>query len=76
MKRTKYLLIGGGLASSQAARQLRDLDPEVPMLTAYFAINPTAKELPALQQLIRSRKDLSGSEDRLADPAVPVKSLL
>src|SRR3972149_2873885 len=27
MKSTKYLLIGGGLASSQAARQLREQDP-------------------------------------------------
>jgi 3-phenylpropionate/trans-cinnamate dioxygenase ferredoxin reductase subunit len=28
MKSTKYLLIGGGLASSQAAKQLREQDPE------------------------------------------------
>lgn len=28
MRATKYLLIGGGLASSQAAKQLRVLDPE------------------------------------------------
>jgi len=28
MRRTKYLLIGGGLASSQAAKQLRQADPQ------------------------------------------------
>ncbi|MFQ5911979.1 MAG: NAD(P)/FAD-dependent oxidoreductase [Nitrospinota bacterium] len=28
MKSTKYLLIGGGLASSEAAKQLREADPE------------------------------------------------
>lgn len=28
MKRTKYLLIGGGLASSQCAKQLREHDPQ------------------------------------------------
>src|SRR5713226_7351821 len=31
MKSTKYLLIGGGLASSQAAKQLRAQDPQSPI---------------------------------------------
>ena len=31
MKPTKYLLVGGGLASSQAAKQLRESDPRAPI---------------------------------------------
>ena len=31
VKSTKYLLIGGGLASSQAAKQLREMDPQGPI---------------------------------------------
>ncbi|MEK7878914.1 MAG: FAD-dependent oxidoreductase, partial [candidate division NC10 bacterium] len=31
MKSTKYLLVGGGLASSQAAKQLREQDPQGPI---------------------------------------------
>ncbi len=31
MKSTKYLLIGGGLASSQAAKQIRKADPQSPI---------------------------------------------
>lgn len=32
MNPTKYLLIGGGLASGQAAKQLREKDPDGPIL--------------------------------------------
>ncbi len=31
MKSTKYLLIGGGLACGQAAKQLREADPDSPI---------------------------------------------
>lgn len=31
MKKTRYLLIGGGLASSQAAKEIRKADPNAPM---------------------------------------------
>lgn len=46
------------------------------VLRAYFAVNTGAKELPALQRLIRQKTDLSGKETRLQDPAVPIKTLL
>jgi hypothetical protein len=45
-------------------------------LRAYFAINASAKELPLLQRLIRTKKDVIGQEARLQDPAVPLKSFL
>ncbi len=45
-------------------------------LRAYFAINASAKDLPLLQRLIRQKRDLSGKEAQLQDPAVPIKSLL
>ncbi len=45
-------------------------------LTAYFAINANNKDLPPLQQLIKSKKDLSGQETALQDHTVPLKSLL
>jgi 3-phenylpropionate/trans-cinnamate dioxygenase ferredoxin reductase component len=44
-------------------------------LTAYFAINANAKDLPPLQRLIRSKKDLGGKELQLQDPAVSLKTL-
>lgn len=45
-------------------------------LTAYFAINANNKELPSLQKLIKSKKNLSGKEAALQDQTVPLKSLL
>lgn len=46
------------------------------VLTAYFAVNTSAKDFLALQRLIRGKRDLTGKEASLQDPAVPVKSLL
>ncbi len=46
------------------------------ILTAYFAINTTAKDFLAFQRLIRSKKDLSGKEPQLQDTSVAVKALL
>jgi NADPH-dependent 2,4-dienoyl-CoA reductase/sulfur reductase-like enzyme len=46
------------------------------VLRAYFAVNPSSKELPPLQRLIHSRRDLSGKESALEDPSVALKSLL
>jgi hypothetical protein len=46
------------------------------VLRAYFAVNTGAKEFPALQRLIKQRRDLSGKEAQLQDPAAPVKNLL
>lgn len=45
-------------------------------LTAYFAVNASSKDLPPLQKLIKSKKDLSGKESSLQDATVPLKSLL
>ena len=45
------------------------------ILRAYFAVNTGAKDFPALQKLIKQKKDLSGKEAQLRDPSVPVKSL-
>ena len=44
-------------------------------LRAYFSVNAGAKDFQPMQQLIRSKKDLSGHESQLQDPAVPVKTL-
>jgi NADPH-dependent 2,4-dienoyl-CoA reductase/sulfur reductase-like enzyme len=46
------------------------------VLTAYFAINASAKELPLLQRLIRQKTALAGKEAQLQDSAVPLKQLL
>jgi len=45
------------------------------ILTAYFTVNASAKDLPILQRLIRQKKDLTGKESQLQDPALPLKSL-
>ena len=45
------------------------------VLRAYFAINTGAKEFPVLQRLIRQKKDLSGKEAQLQDPASALKGL-
>ena len=44
-------------------------------LTAYFAINANDKDFPPLQELIKSKKDLSGKEAALQDPTVPFETL-
>jgi len=46
------------------------------VLTAYFAINTGSKEFPALQRLIRGKKDLAGKEVQLQDPTFAIKGLL
>ncbi len=46
------------------------------VLRAYFAINAGSKEFPALQRLIRGKKDLTGKEAQLQDPAFAIKGLL
>jgi NADPH-dependent 2,4-dienoyl-CoA reductase/sulfur reductase-like enzyme len=45
-------------------------------LRAYFSINAGAKDFQPMQQLIRSKKDLSGAEPKLIDIATPVKMLV
>ncbi len=45
-------------------------------LMAYFAINGNNKDLPPLQKLIKSKKDLAGRETDLQDPTVTLKGLL
>ncbi len=46
------------------------------VLKAYFAINTGSKEFPALQRLIRQKKDLTGKEGRLQDPTFALKGFL
>ncbi len=46
------------------------------VLRAYFAINISSKQFPALQSLIRRKQDLSGKEAWLQDPAFGIKELL
>jgi NADPH-dependent 2,4-dienoyl-CoA reductase/sulfur reductase-like enzyme len=46
------------------------------VLTAYFAINTDSREFPALQRLIRSKKDLAGKEAQLQDPTFAIRGLL
>jgi 3-phenylpropionate/trans-cinnamate dioxygenase ferredoxin reductase subunit len=45
-------------------------------LTAYFAINASAKDFPLLQRAIKQHKDLSGKESQLQDASIPLKSSL
>jgi NADPH-dependent 2,4-dienoyl-CoA reductase/sulfur reductase-like enzyme len=46
------------------------------VLKAYFSVNAGSKEFPALQRLIRQKKDLTGKEAQLQDPAFAIKQLL
>lgn len=46
------------------------------VLTAYFAVNTGSKEFLPLQRLIRQKKNLSGKEAQLQDPAFAIKQLL
>ena len=46
------------------------------VLRAYFAINTGSREFPVLQTLIRRRKDVTGREAQLQDPAFAIKALL
>lgn len=46
------------------------------VLRAYFAINASSKEFPALQRLIRQKKNLAGKEAQLQDPTSAIKTLL
>jgi len=46
------------------------------ILRAYFAVNTGAKDFPALQKLIKQKKDLSGKEAQIRDHSVPVKNLV
>ncbi len=46
------------------------------VLKAYFAVNTGSKEFPTLQRLIRQKKDLTGKEAQLQDPAFSLKQLL
>lgn len=45
-------------------------------LRAYFSINAGAKDFQPMQQLIRSKKDLSAHRAALQDPTVPIKTLV
>jgi 3-phenylpropionate/trans-cinnamate dioxygenase ferredoxin reductase component len=44
------------------------------VLRAYVAVNTGAKEFPALQRLIRQKKNLNGKDSQLQDPAVAIKT--
>jgi 3-phenylpropionate/trans-cinnamate dioxygenase ferredoxin reductase component len=46
------------------------------ILTAYFAVNASAKDFPPLQRAIEQHKNLSGKEAQLQDPSIPLKSIL
>jgi NADPH-dependent 2,4-dienoyl-CoA reductase/sulfur reductase-like enzyme len=46
------------------------------VLRAYFAINTGSTEFPLLQRLIRQKKDLTGKEEQLQDPAFPIKGIV
>jgi NADPH-dependent 2,4-dienoyl-CoA reductase/sulfur reductase-like enzyme len=46
------------------------------VLRAYFAVNTGAKDFPALQKLIKQRREVSGKEAQLQNPGIPVKNLL
>jgi hypothetical protein len=45
-------------------------------LTAYFAVNASAKDFPLLQRAIKQHKNLSGKESQLQDPSIPLKSII
>ena len=46
------------------------------VLMAYFGVNAPAGEFPALQRLIRQKKDLTGKEDLLQNPMVALNDLV
>lgn len=46
------------------------------VLMAYFAVNVPAGEFPALQRLIREKKDLTGKTDQLQDTTFAIKGIL
>ncbi len=46
------------------------------VLKAYFAVNAGSKEFPTLQRFIRQKKDFTGQEAQLQDPAFAIKQLL
>jgi NADPH-dependent 2,4-dienoyl-CoA reductase/sulfur reductase-like enzyme len=46
------------------------------VLRAYFAINTGSTEFPLLQRLIRQKKDLTGKEKQLQDPAFAIKGIV
>ena len=45
-------------------------------LTAYFAVNAAAKDLPLVQRAIKQHKDVRGKETQLQDPSIPLKSII
>jgi 3-phenylpropionate/trans-cinnamate dioxygenase ferredoxin reductase component len=45
------------------------------LLTAYFAVNPSGKDLPVLQSLIRKKKNLSAKTAELQNPLVSLKTI-
>ena len=58
MRSTKYLLIGGGLASSQAAKILSVKDPDAPIgeFADLFVVGDLFQIVPKLTEEIRRRK--------------------
>jgi 3-phenylpropionate/trans-cinnamate dioxygenase ferredoxin reductase component len=45
-------------------------------LTAYFAVNASAKDFPLLQRAIKPHKNVSGKESLLHDPSIPLRSII
>ncbi len=63
---TKYLLIGGGLASSQAAKQLRDKDPDGSITLIGQEPHPPYDRPPLSKEFLRGEKS---REQLFFDPA-------
>jgi len=56
---TRYLLIGGGLASSQAAKHLRELDPRAPIALVGDEPYPPYDRPPLSKEFLRGEKPRS-----------------
>jgi NADPH-dependent 2,4-dienoyl-CoA reductase/sulfur reductase-like enzyme len=56
MHSTRYLLIGGGLASSQAAKQLRQLDPSASITLVSDERHPPYDRPPLSKEFLRGEK--------------------
>ncbi len=65
MKSTKYLLIGGGLASSEAAKQIREADPEGPITLVGEEPHVPYDRPPLSKELLRGEKS---REETFFDP--------
>ena len=70
MQSTRYLLVGGGLASSQAAKQLRQLDPGASITIVSDERHPPYDRPPLSKDFLRGETPADKLEEVLGDHRV------